>query len=61
MEIVSMRRVFVLVLGLFLFSSSMVGCGDNSVTTDLGAMDPSEDMGMEEENIKPVNVPESEV
>lgn len=56
-----MRHVLLLVFGFLITCSSIAGCGGTTETTDLGAMDPNEEMGTEEETIKPVNVPASEV
>ncbi|TWT67449.1 hypothetical protein CA85_23000 [Allorhodopirellula solitaria] len=56
-----MRPLYLQVLCSLLTCGFIAGCGNTTETTSLGAMDPSEEMGMEEENIKPVRVPASEV
>ncbi|TWU19964.1 hypothetical protein [Allorhodopirellula heiligendammensis] len=56
-----MRHFYLLVFGLLIACNSISGCGSSTATTDLGAIDPNEQMGTEEEEIKPVNVPASEV
>lgn len=56
-----MRQFYFFVFGLMLICGSIGGCGSSTATTDLGAIDPNEEMGMEEEAIEPVNVPASEV
>lgn len=56
-----MRQVFLLVFGFLITCSSIAGCGSSTDTIDLGAIDPNEEMGVEEETIKPVNASASEV